>query len=551
MDHERAFLQAIREQPDDDAHRLIYADWLEEQGGAERTARAAFIRAQCRLAALSDDDPLRDKLEDEAADILAEYEREWTQPLHGIAEDWHFSRGFLERITIRGEEFLTHAERLFESTPLRKIHLLIHARDIPRLAACPALQWVETLDFCRCHLNDRALQHLLTSPHLKRLHALDLTGNGINTPGVQALVQSPVMEGLRRLDLSRNLGIGDRAVRLVASSPRAENLQHLGFANTNITADGFYDLLQSDSLTRLADLNVADARFGLGVQTYSWQKPRDLVVFQRLRSIDLSNTRLPDVWRLLGSSHRPNLKVLHLRGMAAEAADADLLANSLALASLTHLDLRNNSLGAPGARALADSPRLHSLTYLAVSYNNIRDAGANAIAASPSLKHMRVLDVAQNGIGGPGLKALAGSANLARVRKLDLAGNFIGADSVRALAESPHLGGLTSLDLGDACLEEDAARALASSASFARLNRLVLNKNLLGDGGARALAQSPHLQRLTELDLRDNRIGKAGAEALAASKFWRRLRKLDLRANVFTDTQEALLRERFGDAVIL
>src|SRR5690349_16557452 len=55
MDHEGAFLQAIREQPDDDAHRLIYADWLEEQGGAERTARAAFIRAQCRLAALSDD----------------------------------------------------------------------------------------------------------------------------------------------------------------------------------------------------------------------------------------------------------------------------------------------------------------------------------------------------------------------------------------------------------------------------------------------------------------------------------------------------------------
>jgi uncharacterized protein (TIGR02996 family) len=550
MTHERAFLQAIREEPDDDAHRLIYADWLEEQGGAAGTARAAFIRAQCRLATLPDDDPYREKLADEAAELLAEHERPWTEPLHDLAVDWQFSRGFLERATIRGEDFLRHAERLFESIPLRAIHLLIHARDVPHLAACPALQWVESLNFRRCHLGDRSLQLLLTSPNLKRLRALDLTGNGINTPGVQALVQSPVMEGLRRLDLSRNLGIGDKAVRLLASAPRAETLQYLGLAHTNVTVDGFYDLLQSNSLMRLSDLDLSDARFGLAVQTHSWQKPRDLVVLERLRSLDLSNTRLPVVWRLLGSPAL-SLKALYLRGMAAEAADADLLANSPALTSLTHLDLRNNSLGAAGARALAESPYLQSLTYLSLSHNNIRDTGASAIASSPHLKRLRELHLAQNAIGGPGLKALAGSADLARVRKLDLAGNFIGGDSVRALAESTRLSGLTCLDLSDACLEEDAARALAASANFARLHRLVLNKNLLGDGGVRALAQSPHLQRLSELDLRDNRIGKAGAEALAASKSWRRLRTLDLRANVFTDTQEALLRERFGGAVLL
>ncbi len=45
MDHERAFLQAIREEPEDDARRLIFADWLEEQGGTAREAQAHFIRA--------------------------------------------------------------------------------------------------------------------------------------------------------------------------------------------------------------------------------------------------------------------------------------------------------------------------------------------------------------------------------------------------------------------------------------------------------------------------------------------------------------------------
>jgi len=32
MNDDSGFLQAIRDNPDDDTHRLIYADWLEERG---------------------------------------------------------------------------------------------------------------------------------------------------------------------------------------------------------------------------------------------------------------------------------------------------------------------------------------------------------------------------------------------------------------------------------------------------------------------------------------------------------------------------------------
>jgi uncharacterized protein (TIGR02996 family) len=35
MTQEKAFLQAIIENPDDDAPRLIYADWLDENGQSE------------------------------------------------------------------------------------------------------------------------------------------------------------------------------------------------------------------------------------------------------------------------------------------------------------------------------------------------------------------------------------------------------------------------------------------------------------------------------------------------------------------------------------
>ncbi|HEY1066638.1 MAG TPA: TIGR02996 domain-containing protein, partial [Pirellulales bacterium] len=46
------FLDAIRAAPEDDAPRLIYADWLDEQGDESSRDRAAFIRAQCAAGSL-------------------------------------------------------------------------------------------------------------------------------------------------------------------------------------------------------------------------------------------------------------------------------------------------------------------------------------------------------------------------------------------------------------------------------------------------------------------------------------------------------------------
>ncbi len=45
------FLHAIAEEPDDLALRLIFADWLEEEG---HSPRADFIRLQCRVEKLPD-----------------------------------------------------------------------------------------------------------------------------------------------------------------------------------------------------------------------------------------------------------------------------------------------------------------------------------------------------------------------------------------------------------------------------------------------------------------------------------------------------------------
>src|SRR5262245_34763026 len=51
---EEDFIMAIRETPDDDNPRLVYADWLEEQGDV----RGEFLRLVVRWKAMSPDDTL-------------------------------------------------------------------------------------------------------------------------------------------------------------------------------------------------------------------------------------------------------------------------------------------------------------------------------------------------------------------------------------------------------------------------------------------------------------------------------------------------------------
>lgn len=54
-DEERGLLAAILETPDDDAPRLVYADWLQGHGDP----RGELIQLQCQLAAAPDDDRRR------------------------------------------------------------------------------------------------------------------------------------------------------------------------------------------------------------------------------------------------------------------------------------------------------------------------------------------------------------------------------------------------------------------------------------------------------------------------------------------------------------
>lgn len=63
-----SFLRAIAEEPDDDACRLVFADWLEERGDW----RAEFLRVDCRLKDMAEG-------EDGHAELKALWDGLWSR----------------------------------------------------------------------------------------------------------------------------------------------------------------------------------------------------------------------------------------------------------------------------------------------------------------------------------------------------------------------------------------------------------------------------------------------------------------------------------------
>src|SRR5262245_7614105 len=120
-DMRRAFLDAIRAEPDDDASRLIFADWLEENGEGER---AEFIRLQIALARGRPVGADAEEARKEVGRLLTIHRREWLRGCEGIEWTVEFRRGFAESMKIAPHveaAFAARASRLFDLEPVQEI----------------------------------------------------------------------------------------------------------------------------------------------------------------------------------------------------------------------------------------------------------------------------------------------------------------------------------------------------------------------------------------------------------------------------------------------
>jgi uncharacterized protein (TIGR02996 family) len=226
-------LEDILEHPQDDASRLIYADWLDEHC----PPRAEFIRVQCRLARLPANHVCMFELERRERELLAEYEAEWVEDIADMVDWWTFERGFVEEIGASADRFLLHACSLFQRAPIQKIHLRGTRDRIEALAASPFLQRVSYLDLSNNPVRDHGARCLANSRYLARVQGLNLSSSGIGDAGLKALGASPHLAEVRELYLGDNY-ISNTGVRAFAQSGLASQLQLLHLRFNTISADG-------------------------------------------------------------------------------------------------------------------------------------------------------------------------------------------------------------------------------------------------------------------------------------------------------------------------
>jgi uncharacterized protein (TIGR02996 family) len=382
---EAAFLDRVCADPDDDAPRLIFADWLDERGDP----RGEFIRVQVALAQLSAGDRRRGPLLDREAALLARFHKPWSDPLRGIAGWTEFRRGFVETVNIEARTFLLKAADLFHLAPVRHIRFLDVGSSLEHLMDCPQLARLTALTVYAQHIDDRLTRALTESPYLDGLRSLNVGRNRIGDRGVERLAWSPRFRRLTALDVSDNT-VGDGGAKAAAESSNLSNLESLELRRNELTRAGLGYLCSSGVLARLRHLGLAQNH----VRTpRDWTPPRGGVM--ALASLDLTENGLTE--------------------------DAVPMLTALpGLGELARLDLAHNEVGSAGATALAGWPGASRLRVLRLANNRIGDDGARSLARSPYLHHLADLDLSDNPIHDSGAISFVLVPNLPRLRRLSL-----------------------------------------------------------------------------------------------------------------------------------
>jgi uncharacterized protein (TIGR02996 family) len=448
-----AFLEQITANVDDDATRLVFSDWLEEQGEFER---AEFIRVQVQRAGLPTWDAAQVGLRIREQELLKKHGETWLKEMPEIpGVRWEgFRRGIvavvsfvnfdamrtsahacraiapIEAVRVSWPRRRESAENAPQIAELRELTLTgrPYGSETTRLANSPQLATLRALK--ALGLDAKDLGRLAASPHLKNLRTLCLTSNGVGTAGVVSLTQAATLTKLESLDL---------------------------------TGPGYYESYYDNPLIDLAGMEALADWEGL----------------TSVRSLSLSGSdvRSAGLRRLLQSPHAAGLKALSLRSGRLDGAAMAEFADANKKLKLETLDLSENVLNDGGAENLAAATCLNELKILRLDRCEIPEDGAVLLAKTASFAPgLRILEAGHNHFGSAGLEALLQRSSTT-LHSLGLRNNTLTNHGATLLAESAASNELLELDLGENALTDDAAKSLGNTENLRRLLVLRIGDN--------------------------------------------------------------------------
>ncbi len=262
---DESLYRAILAEPEDDGLRLIYADWLEENGRAER---AEFIRVQMELARIGNAGPRWKVLRADEKKLWSIHRESWLTglPAHLRKRDIRFHKGFLEELAGPPKIWAGCWEELFARHPIYRIRVTgaVGRAEAGELAVIPQMGKVRVLVLAGGRLVEpsKNLAVLFGSPFLSGLRRLDLSGGGLTWRESALLAGSPALLGLRGLILADN-EIGPKGAEWLADIPWREGLNELSLANNPIGDAGAKALAGSAHLDALARLDLSGVALGL------------------------------------------------------------------------------------------------------------------------------------------------------------------------------------------------------------------------------------------------------------------------------------------------
>ena len=271
---ESALLSAIAAMPEEDTPRLVFADYLDELGGAGNAARAEFIRLQVMLYRVESETHETIAARLLAAELYEEYSGAWGFPEQSKTNRWFtVRRGFVSELAIDFPRVPRDAiRRLLQHEPIGRLRLerpydtasgwwTVPANGADWLDV-PALRRVRHLELSGSYWTDRELARVLVFANFPALAKLTVTGAPITAAGVAAVAACATLRDLEylRIDGTRQWstglngwtgGVALPGVRALASAPVLAGLRELSLLAAGIDTVGAVVLAGSPYLTGL------------------------------------------------------------------------------------------------------------------------------------------------------------------------------------------------------------------------------------------------------------------------------------------------------------
>lgn len=326
------FLAAINADLDDDTPRLVFADWLQENGDEPR---AAFIRLQCAGDAVAADA------------LLTEHRERWLRGLpKGCREHPDrvgFRRGFVAALEVRGRDWA--------STSAYAKDWDANGKAIRRITALEEL------------CIEQVWNTVAKSAALKGLRALTLPSAGSGL--IESLAESPVLPSLTALTIiaKSSNGVSQRSFRRLFANPQLASLRCLRVASMRL-GNLVAECLNASHFAALEELRLLH----LSVDPTGVRALAHSPALANLRVLHLLNNQIGDTGLrdLLAAPGLRNVEELVLESCRLSPASALVLANWEGLRSVRSLNLLDNALATSDAEIITQSIHARNLTDLRV-----------------------------------------------------------------------------------------------------------------------------------------------------------------------------------------